>query len=245
MMEEKDLDTIEQYLEGGMTAHQAKEFESQLKADTALRHKYQEAYALIHGIKSYERQEQFRKLLQVDMEMGEVPKQRHIRWAYMAAAASIAIIAGALVFVPGMFRSSDDIFQAYYKPYPVLENSVKRGRFKELSLKEQAYVYYENEQYEDALNSFIQLSQNEELNDIDNFYMGLSCLSLGSTTEAIQILEKLKKDNNVYLQQTYWYLSLAYVKNGEEQKATELLTSDGLQRGSYKQRADKLLGEIN
>ena len=109
---------------------------------------------------------------------------------------------------------------------------------------EKGLSYFNNKNYDDAIDVFeIILSQyNNDLNAV--FYMGLSYYEKHEYAKAIQFFDiAINADINVFYQESLWYKALSY-KNIDKQKYRDILKTIINENGFYatraKQKADKI-----
>ncbi|MCU7551967.1 hypothetical protein OCK74_22800 [Chitinophagaceae bacterium LB-8] len=121
-----------------------------------------------------------------------------------------------------------------------------------------AYQHYESGDYEDAISAFEQVNMdvvtrgNDTNKALAAFYMhyfkGLSYLAINRASTAIQELEKaLAGSPDAFSKgKTLWYLSLAYIKSGEPDKALNYLRKLAVEKqaGIYRDQGVKLMGEL-
>lgn len=138
-------------------------------------------------------------------------------------------------------KAPEQLFASYYKPYPVSEAT--RGND-----TEEAYISYYNSQEYDKASSFLEelIAQFPEENEYQ-IALGNSYLNTNppKTDEAIRILKKITETENIYQSTAQWYLSLAFLKNNEKEKAVVLLENLAkAEQGKYPKLAQSLLDEM-
>lgn len=142
-------------------------------------------------------------------------------WLVAASVVLVTSFLGYSLFF-NQKQSSEELFTAYFEPYPnVLEPAV-RSSMEELSKKEIYFLEYENKNYDKAIKGFKTLTTKENKSDI-NFYLAMSFLNKGNHNEALKILELLPEKQNRFSSQINWYKALIYIKQKHFKKATKSL----------------------
>ncbi len=88
----------------------------------------------------------------------------------------------------------------------------------------------------------------QTINELGNYYKGISLLMLNDTQEAIIHLNWVSNNSasNVYVTKAQWYLAMAYLKNSDFQKCQYLLSSVAAFKKfqPYATNASKLLQKL-
>ncbi len=87
----------------------------------------------------------------------------------------------------------------------------------------QALNHYNSQDYQAAISAFDAISIESEYFASALLYKGVSHMALQHDQQAIVILEGLQEHKDVEKEVVNWYLSLAYVNNGEQEKAIPIL----------------------
>lgn len=106
---------------------------------------------------------------------------------------------------------------------------------------------YQNRDYPQVVTLLQQLEQKSELSNEQKLYMGLAHLYQedNHTTKAIQYLKAIQQKNpTLYNSTCNWYISLAYLKDGQKEKAKEYLQEITAKQSWKHQEAKQLLEEI-
>jgi tetratricopeptide (TPR) repeat protein len=118
--------------------------------------------------------------------------------------------------------TKEDIFNEYYKPYEVTVSY--RSAENELnSLLNQAFKAYKNEEFSKALGLFQQvLNQREDV--AARMYSGISYIEIDKYHKANKSFRKVvNNEDNLFVDQAKWYMSICYVRIGDLSKAKNLL----------------------
>jgi tetratricopeptide (TPR) repeat protein len=120
------------------------------------------------------------------------------------------------------------------------------------------FTYYSDHKYAAAAYEFEHANKSEETRGLGadtvltafyaSYYAGISYLTDNKINKAIPALNNAltKSISTLYAIKTQWYLALAYLKTGETDKATELLTkiASNTTETEYRSKAGALLTEL-
>lgn len=247
MNKKENFDKIERYMDDSMSSPERLAFEEQLEKDATLQaalRLHQDVETSLKGEKIH----QFRKTLNaVDAAwQGEEKKTAKIRpinyKKYLSIAAAIALLIVAfLYFSPSVQTNSvlatnspSELFESYHETYSMVLN--QRSGTEEEDQISKAVQAYEEQDYKKAASIFQTLKDKETSAGIFHFYAALSELSAGNASAAIPLFEKINEDMPaLYVEQSRWYLALAYLKN--ENIAAAKVTLQGIQKGAYQYEA--------
>lgn len=252
-------DKIDRYLRGEMQVEEAKVFEKSLSEDEDLRMAYEETLLLAKTIETVaedgKMRESFESVSEEEMKalLREKKSGRRflIRAAWMAAAILVAVVVAEFVRIPTP-DSLEGVYYAYFEPYPVEEMAPSRGTdIPSDLLKEElrpAFSEYRQKNYIEALAAFQSLEKKvgNEHSGI-TLYKAICLMKLNRYADSIQSLQSLVADgeSNPYYQPACWYLSLAYLKNDEREKAGSLLLQIIQEDGFYAEKAKAVLDRLD
>jgi len=224
---------IDKYFDGSLSLAEKEEFQLLLDSDKDFAHQF----ALEKDVQSAiisNQQDQAKAQLQKFEE--ELPDQKskpyRRRFIYATAAASVLL----MVFIWSTFlvdapqTTQKDLFASYYEPYRNVIAPIERSDV--ASAQNEAFEFYENGKYEEALQAFNTLYELEPKADV-LFYKSMSLLSLKNYQEAIPILESLLSSDAELRNHAPWYLALAYLETGATEKARNLLLIISKQNSNY------------
>ena len=144
--------------------------------------------------------------------------------------------------------SQDQIFAAYFEPYPSLSGQKNGGR-EVLDVLDKAMMAYEDGRYDLAINAFEQLEKQDSVAGRQpRFYHALSLMASNQNEQAILLLEDMIEEESTLLTQPVeWYLALAYLKGNRIEDAKLLLNSFAKKStSSFKQaEAASILQELS
>lgn len=252
-------DKIDRYLRGEMQTAEAKVFEKSLSEDEELRMAYEETLLLAETIETVAIDEETKKSFEAVSEeklkalLKEKKNSRRflIRTLWMAAAILVAVIVMEFMRLP-VPGSPEGIYYAYFEPYPIEEVAPSRGTdISSSSLKEElqlAFSEYRKRNYVEALAAFQSLEESTE-NEYSGvtLYKAICQMKLNRYADAIQSLQSLIADgeSNPYYQPACWYLSLAYLKNHQQENAESLLQQILQEGGFYEEKAREVLERLD
>jgi TolA-binding protein len=160
---------------------------------------------------------------------------------YYSIAAVLLLVSTIIFYIFNMMTHSEPgLFETYFVPFPnttpIVRSEQQANRFL------QAMSAYEMEDYATALNLLKAELSNNAKNTRAQFYAAMACLKLGNVEQAIRYLQTvLSAPDSEYYQHSQWYLSLAYLKSEDYQRAAELLQKIVNNNPKYKKRASELL----
>ncbi|PHI20747.1 hypothetical protein CEQ90_06770 [Lewinellaceae bacterium SD302] len=164
------------------------------------------------------------------------------RHFYALAACLLFLLAAGIYFIlPNNVASPQELYAANFEPYRNIAVDITRGE-DNLSVKERAFLAYEQGNYREALTYLGQL----EATPVNDFYAGQAQLGLKKFPAAIDDLFPLAQMDDFPLQQqANWYLALAYLGNEATADAKQILSTIAGEEGHpFQKQAEVLLEEI-
>lgn len=225
------IEMLTRYMDGELTSEEKFDMEERLKNDVALQERYQHLLATrqairMQGLKQRVQAIQKEYLQEIHAEKADEKTTGRIsvlRTFMRVAAIFILIVAGY-----GLFQytttTNDSVFNDNFISYAV---PVSRGNESTGSIDE----LYNTGKYNEVIQSFDTLSIKKPQ---DYFIVAQAYLHLNNTEDAIDNFRQLENLNNVnsekyFVEETDYYLMLAYIKNGninEAEKKLNKITSD-------------------
>ena len=244
-----DQEIIESYLRGTPSSQEKSQFEARLEKERELLALLKQHTAIKGGVVDYGREKMKMQLQQLEKEQPlelsneanskAVPLSTYLKWA------AIIVLAMAPIFF-FLNRESDpqELFAAYYQPYPNYAAAIERGDESE-NLYKEAFQLYEQSQYPQAINLLLQLIETRP-DDVNlQFYLGLSYLSSSQHSKAIPFLQKVVGNRgNRFEEQAQWYLALALLKEGHSRESIAYLKSLVNKKGYNYEVAEELLSVL-
>lgn len=237
-LKEELIEKVERYLSGELTRKEVKEENDTTPSDDEL----DEAIDLFNTSKNLIELSGLREdlksiheeyIAETESEIAEV-KSKKTTWVWWTAA--VAAVAILLAVFSGVLQNQSPQFDDYFEPYHDLLSM--RGSEGDLGT---AMRYYSLQDYEAALKEFDKLVS-DSLNHDLLFYQAIAALASDRYKLAQSNLERLvASKNNTYWQQTKWYLGLAYWKEGQVDKAKEILSKIEQGEDQYDKARDLLM----
>jgi tetratricopeptide (TPR) repeat protein len=242
---ETDIELIEKYFDAELNKNEQNAFIERINVDAGFQRLVQQERALINAIRYEGISKDLRYLKKVESSL-QSPNQQtaHRKWYYLAAAAIIGIVALAIFILPTFRPSSDQLFQAYFVPYPnMFEPTLRDNRQPTNDPRTAAFKAYEEQDYQRAAMLFSELLIKEQEPGI-LLLLGNANLILGNTDDAMKNFGILSKEFDELDMQAKWYLSLCYLKRGDIDQAKKMLKELGETEISYAERARELLKKV-
>lgn len=200
----------ERYVQGKMSPEEAQAFLSELTSEE------QQELAFELGVKEGIG-DKLRSDLREQVGQFEISARNKTesRFRPLSIAASILLLIGLSYWY---FLSSSSLYEEYYSVYPNYEVTALRNN-DDLTIREQAYLAYDDGRYHAAIDLFDQLIV--ENNDLPaHFFKGLGHLELGQMKEGQQhFLEVINAGHPDYEDAAIWYLALTYIKKDQYPEA--------------------------
>lgn len=239
-----DIILIEKYFDDALTNEETKLFKDRLTTDVAFKKLFDREKLLINTVRlqGASRDLAFLKTLEEgmpDIQLTQAPRKRYM--LYWAAAA-VALIITLIIFFTPSSQTPEELYAAYYKPYPnVFEPTVRSNS--EASEREEAFQAYERGDYTSAVPKLQAiLRQHEEPGVL--LLLGNAEMVLDQTEEAKKNFLKLINQYDELDLQAKWYLSLCYIRLGEIDSAKKILKELGDTEISYATKAKELLRKV-
>jgi tetratricopeptide (TPR) repeat protein len=162
------------------------------------------------------------------------------RWYLLAAALIGLLIVAKFVLSPSV--TAEDLYQEHFRPYPNVFEPTVRGSA-HAGARTEAFKAYEKGDYSNAANLFTQLLQGGP--DPGMLLLLGNCnLILGNTDDAIRNFIDLKAQSTELTLQSNWFLGLAYLKNGDREKALLLLRELSVTESSYAGKSRDIIKQL-
>lgn len=243
MKEENDIELIDQFLEGKLSASEADRVRERIRDDKEFADLFNDLKYVIESTRVAGREEMRNYLKGVAAAEGEPTSKTYLWYWVSGIAATIAIAVSLFVLLSKgpVANPNERLAASYFAPYPNVVVPVVRGVKEDSTARAIAFRHYELGEYELAL---------EELSNIDSptrddlFYKGICSLALKDYATAVKHLKKYEEDGESFATQTKWYLALAYLGSGETDLCRTHLSDLATTDNSYRARASELLTKI-
>ena len=228
---------IEDYFLQNLSAEEKSIFDNLYKTNDAFKKEVQFQEQLRQGlykIKSKPLKSHFK-----DIENNKQIKRRRRLLFYPAA--TILLMLGLYWFVmPQITKTNDELFLDYYNTPANISYSIARDDDSSNEIKT-AFISYDKGDFEQSVALFekiISKSDNSEL----LFYYAISQLETNNLEQAILLFENHISHSDRLQERSRWYLALAYLKKGDEDKAYEIAEKISNDSGHYNnEEASKLI----
>ena len=216
----EELEIIERYILKQMSQGEYEAFTKKLKEDNSLNEKVNTVRLLLVGIEEAEladKIEDFHKGLPFSKQNKASPLARIFSMKKWLVAASVIVLVGlgSLLFFNPFHTNS--LFNKYYKPDPGLITTMGNS---DNYLFDHAMIDYKTKNYDRAIAAWEKLLATKPENDTLNYFMGSALLAENKSEEAIAHFQKvISNPRSYFLNDAYWYLGLALVKQQKTQKA--------------------------
>ena len=231
---------IERYLEGALTVPERRAFEQRLAAEPALARALRLHRELADTLAD-PGAHALRDVLQQTDASWTAPRAggglRVLVYRSLAAAAAVLVLLTAAWW---LWPTPDGpaLYAAYYTPFelPVAERSTDTTA----PLLQRADAAYRAGAYEEAFQLLTQLTERAPENTLYRFYRAQAALRTPRTDAAITDFEYLLDlPDHLFVQQSRWYLALAYLKADRREAAREMLRT--IEPGAYRYREARRL----
>ncbi len=216
----EELEIIERYILKQMPQEEYEAFTEKLKNDEHLNEKMKTVQLLLVGIKEAEltnKIEDFHRGLPFSKQNKARPSARIFSMKKWLVAASVIVLVGlgSLLFFNPFNKNS--LFNKYYKPDPGLITTMGNS---DNYLFDHAMIDYKTKKYDKAITEWRKLLVTQPENDTLNYFIGSALLAENKSREAIEHFQKvITNPHSYFLNDAYWYLGLALVKQQKTQKA--------------------------
>ncbi|MCX6256500.1 MAG: hypothetical protein NTW49_01140 [Bacteroidia bacterium] len=251
----ENFETIEKFIDNELDGEELEDFKRLLPgnkdlSDEITLHLQVDEAIMDNGVIALKNQlASIHKSLHNVKKVRPIPHRPFLRSWYLAAAtiALIIILVGTVyvVILRNHTYSNDELFHKYYDPYEVVIN-VRSGNFQCNDLFVQALQKYQKHDYSGALAFFEKIIMNDSTNVACNFYSGISFMETTRYMNAIKSFNSvIWQNDNLFLEQTEWYLGLCYLKTNKMNQAVKQFKKISASNSFYKDKSNSILESIN
>jgi len=218
-----NIDLIEKYFENSLTPKEQITFNDLLQNDEEFKKEFIFHKDLKKVIAINRREELKQDLQQFEKDFQEKSSGNFLFNKWLIAASITLLLGLGIWFVSNTyFPSNEQLYVQNFEPYRNIVQPIVRGESSK-TIEYSAFVAYENKNYHKAINLFN--SVNNPNDNYIQFYKAMCLLSLNKSDDAIPVLLLIAMDNKQgsssknFTEMANWYLALAYLKNGDDDKA--------------------------
>lgn len=239
----KDLEKFEKYIKGELEEGDLWEFRKSLEEDTIFAKQF-ELYKAIHQETQTNKKQLFMESLNSIHEAQNPAKkvrQLPLRRIYAVAASLIILVAAGIGLLTMQTQNSNiKLYDAYFQTESAAFNVRSASHSMEQPVMDGMQLY-ELHNYDAAIEMFNKAPNNL----MGRLYSGLSLMELGEYDDAIEKFNVIVKHNdNLFIDQAEWYISLCYLRTGERRKAIENFKRIAADNGVYRTKSLKILNEL-
>ncbi|MCT4603817.1 MAG: hypothetical protein N4A59_13080 [Marinifilum sp.] len=248
-MSEMNFDRIEDFLDGGLSDDQLKEFEKDLLDDPDLQMELDLHQEIDEAIMENDVMDLRNKLEAIEIPPKEEEKRKFkylTKWNIVAASLALFVGLGSLLFLVNNKSTypKEKVYSNYYKPYNVVMNTRSPDANIDNMLVT-ALKSYEARDYHTALKLFRQILDKDSTNITSNFYSGISNLEISEYHKANKNFTRvLRHKNNLFIEQSEWYLGFCYLMTNERDKAIKQFNSIAKGNSFYRTKAKEILSRL-
>lgn len=176
-------------------------------------------------------------------EQSFITKFKKNRIIISAIAASLLIILAITSLMPGK-SSHNELYQKFYSTYQTsgINRSSELSADKTMAI---ALVNFDNRQYDTSINLLKKVIDTDQNNMVGHFYYGMALQETKKYQDAIaQYQTVIKNNNNLFIDQAYWYIGLCYLKTNENKKAYNFFKNIADKNGFYSSSAQIILQKM-
>ncbi|MCZ4693670.1 hypothetical protein DWB61_00175 [Ancylomarina euxinus] len=249
MMDEKNFDRIDNYLDGLLNENEILDFEKDLMDDLDLEMELNLHNEINEAIMEEDVMELRSKLEAIDIPAPIEKRKARFQGKWRIAAASMILfigMAGIYSMLGNKPYSNEEIFRNYYKPYGIVINTRSASDADNADkILEQALKSYESKNYRAALSLFQTILDKDSTNLTSNFYSGISNIQVQEYPKANKnFIRVLKHKNNLFIEQSEWYLGICYLMTNEREKAKETYSAIAKGNSFYRTKAKEILNKL-
>ena len=244
--EENDIDLIEKYHKGTLSAAEVQAVKARMESDAVFAAIVTDYTDIIESVRKSGKKKFKATVAEWEAEIrheephhSSKPGMFRSYWQ-LAAVFLLLAVAAIYVFYPAGKETPPDLYAAYFVPYEDVINI----RDKANPLLTEAIHFYNEKQYELAADRFSKFTTDYP-DDLDaRFYLGISLLESGRAEESISTFGEVIFGNGLLKEQAEWYRALAYLKLGDIETCKKLLGGVNRDGHDYRAKARDLLGKL-
>lgn len=259
-MEAKYTEIIDKYLSGELKGQELNDFNEKLNSDSQLRLELnleKELNVAIEDEKVIGFREQvtdvrasMKEEKEKDENLSRVISFKKIDRQWYLLAASVALLFGLTIYFVFLFDqtyTNEELYAQYFKPYPS-DISIRTTDQVNQDTVLLGFMEYEKSNFDEAINYFNSVLENDSSNIPVCFYLGISYMETGAFLKAENCFRNIIENKfNIFSEEAKWYLALTWLKTDEkkqQQKIHQLLVEIISEKGDRAEDASDLLKEL-
>jgi len=217
---QEEFERIEAYLNNQLSKDDLVVFENRLITEDGLKTKVKDIKTVLTGIETQALKEELDRFHNeiVKNEISTTQNNTPVKvlnWKKLAIAAILVIGLGGFWLMSG--NSNDKLYAEYFSPDPGLPTTMGSNENYEFY---EAMVNYKQGDYKTAITKWKTLHSSKPKNDTLNYFIGVAHLANKNERIAIPFLENaIKNTEFALMNDAFYYLGLAYLKEGNTEKA--------------------------
>lgn len=248
----KKYKLIEKYLEHKMSSIEREQFEEQIKNDPGLKEElelHRQMGTTLKGEKIHELRSVLKDVDEnwVEEKSNQKSMDRTINFRRIFAVAAtvmLLVLAYQFFFSDDSVVSGEQLFADNFQPYQMLLSQRNLSIEEKNVVLENAISTYSKGDFDNASKSFQQLSLDDPEDISYQFYQAVAALGAEDSENAIASFKKIvSTTNHPFMEQSRWYLSLAYLQLGDVENAKKTLNK--IQSGQFKYEETQQILRLN
>lgn len=215
---EKDLERIQDYIDGQLDSGELAEFENRLAKDEELRRQLRMQQEISHVLAKRALSDEDKVRSTITNVSKEFRRKHVSNIVWLKRYATVASVACVLLLV-GLFflNRKTEVYTL-----PEIQSEIVRGQ-EQNRLYEDAVSAFNGGKYSEARAKLEDLLKENSTQIQNQYYLGLSYVGEKDWEHAISILKPISQGVSVFRNEAQYYLAVSYYKNGEKSKAVLLL----------------------
>lgn len=234
---------IDNHFRGLLTAQEQEEWE-RLQSEPAFQKELLFRQQFHKAVNTVGRNELKKRLQALESNQTTAPMRPQIirQWWFWSGVAALILVGWwGLRYLTTQPTFSEQLVAEVLEPYPNIVAPVHRGQPIDTSYT-QAFQYYENGAYQEAIRLFKALPISPER----DFYLAQSYLMRREIAEAMPLLKALRQQDSRFQQPTQWYESLSYLAlNNTDEAIVALKKIEATNAHPYQTKASILLRKLS
>lgn len=208
-----------------MNTRELNDFNQLLELDDEFKTKVEDVKTMLLSIENQSLKEQLdefhKDIPKTKVKKSKDKKVRYLYYSKFAAAAALIIAVGSIWFFST--PQNEKLYAKHFKPDPGLPTTMSSTDNFEFY---DGMVSYKHGDYDIAIDKWKTLNESSPENDTLNYFLGIAFLANKNVPDAIPYLENAAdaEDDFALLNDTYYYLGLAYMKEGNIELAKKNLS---------------------